>query len=86
MADSSYDISVSTVKDQVVARRVNLSGQARYLGGQISDKSYQGLMGSLSQLNSKTVELDGRGVTEMHGDDLGLMSCGGIGAGAKPFS
>jgi hypothetical protein len=41
MTDSSYGISVSTVKDLVVARRINLSGQARYLGGQISDESYE---------------------------------------------
>lgn len=41
MADNSYGISVSTAKDLIVARRLNLSGQARYLGGQISDESYQ---------------------------------------------
>ena len=35
MTDNSYGITVSTVKDLVLARRVNLQGQARYVGGQI---------------------------------------------------
>lgn len=62
MADSSYGISVSTVKDLVVARRLNLSGQARYLGGQISDESYQRTIDGLTQLDLESVKSNGQGV------------------------
>ena len=61
MTDSSYGISVSTVKDLVVARRINLSGQARYLGGQISDESYQRTIDGLTQLDIKSVKTSGQG-------------------------
>ncbi|KAG5798302.1 hypothetical protein H9Q69_002699 [Fusarium xylarioides] len=56
MADNNYGISVSTVKDLVVARRINLSGQARYLGGQISDESYQRTIDGLTQLDIESVK------------------------------
>jgi hypothetical protein len=60
MADSSYGISVSTVKDLVVARRLNLSGQARYLGGQISDESYQKTIDGLTQLDLESAKSYGK--------------------------
>ncbi|KAG4275401.1 hypothetical protein FPRO04_14387 [Fusarium proliferatum] len=62
MADSSYGISVSTVKDLVVARRLNLSGQARYLGGQISDESYQRTIDGLTQLDLESAKSGGQGI------------------------
>ncbi|KAH7133885.1 hypothetical protein EDB81DRAFT_111845 [Dactylonectria macrodidyma] len=62
MTDKSYGISVSTVKDLVVARRLNLSGQARYVGGQISDESYQRTIDGLTQLDLESAKSDGRGV------------------------
>lgn len=62
MIDSSYGISVSTVKDLVVARRINLSGQARYFGGQISDESYQRTIDGLTQLGIESVKMSGQGV------------------------
>ncbi|KAI0125270.1 hypothetical protein BJ170DRAFT_497581 [Xylariales sp. AK1849] len=34
MADDTYDFSVSTVGDLVTARRINLKGRARHVGGQ----------------------------------------------------
>ncbi|KAI8668659.1 hypothetical protein NCS57_00677700 [Fusarium keratoplasticum] len=61
LADSSYGISVSTVKD-LVARRLNLSGQARYLGGQISNESYQRTIDGLTQLDLESVKSNGQGV------------------------
>lgn len=48
---NSYNVSVSTVKDLVVARRINLSGQARSLGGQMSDESYQKTIDGLTNLD-----------------------------------
>lgn len=62
MSDNSYGISVSTVKDLVVARRVNLKGQARYVGGQISDESYQKTIEALTQLDQDTVRYVGKDV------------------------
>lgn len=64
MADSSYGISVSTVKDLVVARRLNLSGQARYVGGQISDESYQRTIDGLTQLDLESVKSARQGVRQ----------------------
>lgn len=51
MADDSYDFSVSTVGDLVTARRINLKGRARHVGGQISDESYQKTIEAFSQLD-----------------------------------
>ncbi|KAH8779926.1 hypothetical protein F5883DRAFT_626228 [Diaporthe sp. PMI_573] len=62
MADNSYGISVSTVTDLVVARRLNLSGQARYVGGQISDESYQRTIDSLTQLDLESAKSGGHDV------------------------
>ena len=62
MADSSYGILVSSVEDLVVARGLNLSGQARHLGGQISDKSYQRTIDGLTQLDLESVKSNGQGV------------------------
>ncbi|RMJ04959.1 hypothetical protein CDV36_014360 [Fusarium kuroshium] len=80
MADSSYGISVSTVKDLVVARRLNLSGQARYLGGQISDESYQKTIDGLTQLDlesAKSYGKSGRKTSFSHGpNDKGVVSDG----------
>lgn len=69
MADSSYGISVSTVKDLVVARRLNLSGQARYLGGQISDESYQKTIDGLTQLDLESVKSNGQGAGQTSSAD-----------------
>jgi len=57
MVDESYGISVSTVKDLVTARRVNLSGRARHVGGQISDESYQKTIEALTKLDMSAQNL-----------------------------
>lgn len=49
MADDTYDFSVSTIGDLVTARRINLQGRARHIGGQISDESYQRTIDALTQ-------------------------------------
>ncbi|KAH7179967.1 uncharacterized protein B0J16DRAFT_357681 [Fusarium flagelliforme] len=59
ITNRSYGISVSTVKDLVVARRISLSGQARYLGSQISDESYQRTIDGLTQLDIESVKTSG---------------------------
>ncbi|KAI6544142.1 hypothetical protein MCOR04_011852, partial [Pyricularia oryzae] len=51
MADDSYAFSVSTVGDLVTARGFHLSGRARYVGGQISDESYQMTVDALTKLD-----------------------------------
>ncbi|KAM0435653.1 hypothetical protein ACHAQK_008224 [Fusarium lateritium] len=60
MTDNSYGITVSTIKDLVVARRVNLQGQARYVGGQISDASYNATITALTNLDRRSVHYGGR--------------------------
>lgn len=61
MADSTYGLSVSTAKDLVVARGLNLSGRARYLGGQINDESYQKTTDDVTQSDLESVKFDGQG-------------------------
>ncbi|KAH6891524.1 hypothetical protein B0T10DRAFT_313737 [Thelonectria olida] len=60
MSDKSYGIQVSTVKDLVVARRVNLKDQARYVGGQVSDESYQRTIDNLTQLDQESARSSGQ--------------------------
>ncbi|EGY23412.1 uncharacterized protein VDAG_04850 [Verticillium dahliae VdLs.17] len=62
MADNSYGISVSTVKELVVARRINLKDEARYVGGQISDESYQKTIDALTQLDLVRTRSVGQGI------------------------
>lgn len=74
MTDSSYGISVSTVKDLVVARRLNLSGQTRFVGGQISDESYQRTIDDLTHLDLESVKSAEQGVGQTppaHGPNHG---------------
>lgn len=51
MADDSYVFSVSTVGNLVTARGFHFSGRARYIGGQISDKSYQITVDAFTKLD-----------------------------------
>jgi hypothetical protein len=51
MADDTYDFSVSTVGDLVTARRINLKGKSRHVGGQISDDSYQKTILAFTQMS-----------------------------------
>ncbi|KAI6513423.1 hypothetical protein MCOR10_009210 [Pyricularia oryzae] len=51
MADDSYAFSMSTVGDLVTAKGFHLSGRARHIGGQISDKSYQMTVDALTKLD-----------------------------------
>ncbi|EKJ68745.1 hypothetical protein FPSE_11076 [Fusarium pseudograminearum CS3096] len=60
MSDNSYGITVSTVKDLVLARRVNLQGQARYVGGQIDQASYNATINALTDLDRGSVQYGGR--------------------------
>ena len=41
LADDAYNFTISTIGDLVTARRINLTGRSRNIGGQISDESYQ---------------------------------------------
>jgi len=56
MADNSYDFSISTVGDLVTARRINLTGRSRHIGGQISDDSYQKTIAAIAQLDMGSSE------------------------------
>lgn len=56
LADNSYAFSVSTVKDLVTARRLNLSGRSRHLGGQVTDETVQKSMEALTQLDKEYMQ------------------------------
>ncbi|KAF5539424.1 beta-lactamase [Fusarium mexicanum] len=60
MADNAYGITVSTVKDLVYARRVNVQGQARYVGGQIDEASYNATITALTDLDRGSTQYGGR--------------------------
>lgn len=62
MTDKSYGICVSTVKDLVIARRVNLKDEARYVGGQLSDEGYQNTIDKLTQLDQAIAQSSGRDI------------------------
>ncbi|KAG5658697.1 hypothetical protein KAF25_010878 [Fusarium avenaceum] len=62
MTDNAYGITVSTVKDLVVARRVNVQGQARYVGGQIDEASYNATINALTDLDRGSAQYGGRDV------------------------
>ncbi|KAI1840259.1 hypothetical protein JX266_013540 [Neoarthrinium moseri] len=64
MAGKSYGITVSTMKDLVIARRLNLSDEARYVGGQLSDESYQRTIDGLTQLDLESAKLVGNAVRQ----------------------
>ncbi|KAF5541681.1 beta-lactamase [Fusarium phyllophilum] len=63
MADNAYGITVSTVKDLVFARRVNVQGQARYVGGQIDEASYNATISALTDLDRGSAQYGGRDMT-----------------------
>ncbi|KAF5551570.1 hypothetical protein FMEXI_3262 [Fusarium mexicanum] len=69
MIDSSYGITVSTVKDLVVARRVNLQGQARYVGGQIDEAGYNATISALTDLDRGSAQYGSRGITQVSPED-----------------
>ena len=52
MADNSYAFSVSTMNDLVTARRLNLNGRSRHVGGQMTDETVQKSMEALTQLDT----------------------------------
>ena len=56
MAGNTYDFSISTVGDLVTARRINLTGRSRHIGGQISDDSYQKTIAAIAQLDMGSSE------------------------------
>ncbi|KAF5689592.1 beta-lactamase [Fusarium circinatum] len=60
MAENAYGITVSTVKDLVYARRVNVQGQARYVGGQIDEASYNATITALTDLDRGSTQYGGR--------------------------
>lgn len=49
LADDAYNLTISTVGDLVTARRINLTGRSRHIGGQISDESYQRTIDALAK-------------------------------------
>ncbi|KAF4448935.1 hypothetical protein F53441_7704 [Fusarium austroafricanum] len=65
MADNAYGITVSTVKDLVFARRVNVQGQARYVGGQIDEASYNATINALTDLDRGSAQYGGRDITSV---------------------
>ncbi|KAK2688391.1 hypothetical protein QWA68_012337 [Fusarium oxysporum] len=69
MADNAYGITVSTVKDLVFARRVNVQGQARYVGGQIDEASYNATITALTDLDRGSAHYGGRDITLVSSKD-----------------
>lgn len=69
MADNAYGITVSTVKDLVFARRVNVQGQARYVGGQIDEASYNATITALTDLDRGSVHYGGRDTSSVSSKD-----------------
>ncbi|KAF4431464.1 beta-lactamase [Fusarium acutatum] len=69
MADNAYGITVSTVKDLVYARRVNVQGQARYVGGQIDEASYNATITALTDLDRGSAQYGGRDITSVSSKD-----------------
>jgi hypothetical protein len=69
MTDNAYGITVSTVKDLVIARRVNVQGQARYVGGQIDEGSYNATINALTDLDRGSAQYGGRDVPLASPDD-----------------
>lgn len=69
MADNAYGITVSTVKDLVFARRVNVQGQARYVGGQIDEASYNATITALTDLDRGSVHYGGRDISSVSSKD-----------------
>ncbi|CAK7200715.1 hypothetical protein SEUCBS139899_003414 [Sporothrix eucalyptigena] len=57
LADNAYNFAVSTVGDLVTARRINLSGRSRNIGGQISDESFQRSIENITNLDMKHYQL-----------------------------
>ncbi|GJC89249.1 hypothetical protein ColLi_12087 [Colletotrichum liriopes] len=55
LADNSYALSVSTVRDLVTARRLNLSGRSRHVGGQVTNETVQKTMDALTQLDAEYI-------------------------------
>ncbi|OBR05610.1 hypothetical protein CH63R_09730 [Colletotrichum higginsianum IMI 349063] len=55
LADNSYAFSVSTVNDLVTARRLNLSGRSRHVGGQVTNETVQKSMEALTQLDAEYI-------------------------------
>jgi hypothetical protein len=53
LADNSYAFSVSTVNDLVTARRLNLKGRSRHLGGQTADETVQKSKEALTKLDAE---------------------------------
>lgn len=69
MADNAYGITVLTVKDLVFARRVNVQGQARYVGGQIDEASYNATITALTDLDRGSVHYGGRDTSSVSSKD-----------------
>ena len=53
LADEAYSFSVSTVGDLVTARKFNISGRARNVGGTLDAESYQKTVASIINLDAK---------------------------------
>ncbi|KAH8668915.1 hypothetical protein BX600DRAFT_510967 [Xylariales sp. PMI_506] len=53
MDGGSYGLTVSTIGDLVTANGINIKQRSRYLGGQISDDSYQQTVAALTNLDLK---------------------------------
>lgn len=51
MADNSYEFSVSTIRDLVTARQLDLKGRSRHIGGQIRSRDYQKSIDALTRLD-----------------------------------
>lgn len=49
LEDDAFNFTISTVGDLVTARRLNLKGRSRNVGGQISDESFQKAIESFSR-------------------------------------
>lgn len=57
LADNAYNFTISTVGDLVTARRINLTGRSRNIGGQMSDESFQRSIENITNLDMKHSQL-----------------------------
>ncbi|UKZ74790.1 hypothetical protein TrVFT333_002460 [Trichoderma virens FT-333] len=72
LADDAYNFTISTIGDLVTARRINLTGRSRNVGGQISDESYQR---TIDRFSEQAIQ-NSQEVTKIHDQSASMPSFG----------
>lgn len=72
LADDAYNFTISTIGDLVTARRINLTGRSRNIGGQISDESYQR---TIDRFSEQAIQ-NSQEVTKIHDQSASMPSFG----------